>query len=81
MPGIRNHSVNVGNYYCYYCSWNTHAEKALRDHLNYSCILEPGKRKVSLAFLSRLAKPEQDQANGVSSWATEESGEGLLGIS
>ena len=34
VPGIRNHSVNVGNYYCYYCSWNTHAEKAFRDNLN-----------------------------------------------
>ena len=34
VPGIRNLSVNAGNYYCYYCSWNTHAEKALRDHLN-----------------------------------------------
>lgn len=33
-----------------------------------------------MALLPRLANPEQDQADGVSSWATEESREGLLGV-
>lgn len=59
VPGIKNHPVNVGNYYYY--SWNTCVEKAFRDLnelLHFIVGTKAGRRKVPLELCPALPNPE-----------------------